>query len=76
MPEGPQGQKRPANVIGGAVQMARLSVGGINEAIKARSGRTRNGALGGIARAQKPSHQERQEVARKDAQRRWGVSDV
>lgn len=76
MPAGPGGVKRPADMIGCAVTVARLSVGLEHEALKEPSGRVRSGQAGGAARARKLSSSDRQEIARKGAQKRWGAGNV
>ena len=74
MPKGPQGQKRPANVIGNAVKVMRIATGeaeeeydddGKDPAAKAL------GAKGGKARARKLTPEQRSEIARKAASARW-----
>ncbi|MCY4396746.1 MAG: hypothetical protein OXC10_16595 [Rhodospirillaceae bacterium] len=76
MPKGPQGQRRPADVIGNAVKVMRIATGeeeeefeddGKNPAAKAL------GAKGGRARAQKLTDRERSEAARRAAQMRWAA---
>ena len=71
MPKGPQGQKRPADVIGCAVQVARLSVGLESEELREPSGRVRSGQAGAKARAERLTAQERQRIAQKAAAARW-----
>ncbi len=75
MPKGPKGQKRPADVIGTAVKVAKIATGevedeqpddGKNKAAQAL------GRLGGQARAEKLSKERRAEIARKAAAKRWG----
>jgi hypothetical protein len=39
MPKGPQGQKRPADVIGNAVHVMRIATGQIEEKIPASEGK-------------------------------------
>ena len=74
MPRGPQGQKRPADVIGNAVKVMRIATGeeeeeyeddGKDPAAKAL------GAKGGKARAAKLTPEQRSEIARKAAAKRW-----
>ena len=72
MPTGPQGQKRPADVIGAAVMVARLSVGDEAEEPRVISGRVRSGHAGATARKAALSPEQRQEIARKAAGVRWG----
>ena len=78
MPKGPQGQKRPADVIGNAVRVMRVATGeeeeefvddGKDPAAKAL------GAKGGKARAEKLTAEERKEIARKAAAARWRKKD-
>lgn len=71
MPRGPRGERRPADVIGAAIMVARLATGEISEATAHPSGRTRSGAAGARARAKKLSPQERSRIARKAAAARW-----
>jgi hypothetical protein len=74
MPKGPKGEKRPADVIGAAVMVAKIATGEIEDkpeddgkdaAAKAL------GANGGKARAEKLNPGQRQAIARRAAQRRW-----
>ena len=74
MPRGPQGQKRPADVIGNAVKVMRIATGeeeeeyeddGKDPAAKAL------GAKGGKARAAKLTPEKRAEIARNAARKRW-----
>lgn len=76
MPKGPDGQKRPADVIGNAVKVMRIATGeeeeefeddGKDPAAKAL------GAKGGKARAQKLSPERRRAIARKAAASRWSI---
>jgi hypothetical protein len=71
MPKGPQGQKRPADVIGAAVMVAKIATGEIKEPLKEPSGKTRSGKAGGKARAEKMTPAERTAVAKKAAAKRW-----
>jgi hypothetical protein len=72
MPKGPRGEKRPADVIGAAVMVARLSVGDLQEATSEPSGKVRSGYSGARARAAKLTPEKRSEIARKAAGTRWG----
>ena len=74
MPKGPRGEKRPADVIGNAIKVARLAVGdeteelggdGKDPAAKAL------GAKGGAARAKSLTAKKRSEIAKKAAAKRW-----
>jgi hypothetical protein len=72
MPTGPRGEKRPADVIGGAIMVAQLSVGDITEPLKEPSGKARSGRAGGPARAKALTKEKRQAIAKKAAAARWG----
>jgi hypothetical protein len=71
MPKGPQGQHRPADVIGCAVQVARVSVGLETEELREPSGRVRSGHAGAKARAESLSEDRRREIAKSAAEARW-----
>ena len=77
MPKGPQGQKRPADVIGNAVKVMRVATGeeeeefeddGKDPAAKAL------GAKGGKARAAKLTPERRRAIAKRAASARWSDS--
>jgi len=70
MPKGPNGQKRPADVIGNAVHVMRIATGEVEETA-AKSGRTKSGKAGAKARAKKLSSEERSRIAKKAAAARW-----
>ena len=72
MPKGPQGQKRPADVIGAAIMIAKIATGEIEEKLKEPSGKVRSGKAGGKARAEKMTGEERSAIAKMAAARRWG----
>ena len=74
MPKGPQGQKRPRDVVSNAVKVMRIATGeeeevfendGKDPAAKAL------GAKGGKARADKLTPEQRSAIARRAAQKRW-----
>ena len=69
MPRGPNGEKRPADTIGAAIMVAKISVGDIEE--DAPSNQRKGGVKGGKARAESQTAEERSEQARKAAQARW-----
>ena len=71
MPRGPRGERRPADMVGCAIAVARLSVGENSEAPKAPSGRVRSGHAGAKARAEKLTADQRSAVAKKAASARW-----
>ena len=75
MPRGPKGEKRPADVIGNAIRIARIATGeepddatvddGKDPAAKAL------GAKGGAARAKTMTPERRAEIAKRAANKRW-----
>jgi len=71
MPKGPQGQKRPADVIGAAIMVAKIATGEIEEKLKEPSGKVRSGKAGAKARAEKLTDEERSAIAKKAAGARW-----
>jgi hypothetical protein len=78
MPKGPQGQKRPADVIGNAVHVMRIATGQLDEGNVTNgknlhavtAGRT-GGLKGGKARAKAMTKTQRVGSARKAARARW-----
>jgi hypothetical protein len=70
MPRGPRGECRPADVIGAAVMVARISVGDEQEQTTPEGPR-RRAAAGGTGRAEKLSPSRRAEIAKQAAVRRW-----
>lgn len=67
MPKGPQGQERPADVIGNAIMVAQIATGEREEI----SDGGPIGAAGGKARAEKLAPERRSEIASLAAKRRW-----
>ena len=78
MPKGPQGQKRPADVIGNAVKVMRIATGEEEEEEEEEAGKDPAakalGAKGGKARAAKLTAEQRSGIARKAAAKRWDRS--
>lgn len=73
MPKGPQGQKRPADVIGAAIKIAQIATGEIEEKVDESKKLARKGGLiGGKSRAEKLSPAKRKAIAQKAAKARWG----
>ena len=68
---GPRGEKRPADMVGSAVMVGRLSVGDVTETHTKPSGRVRSGQAGANARTEKLSPERRIEIARAAAVERW-----
>jgi hypothetical protein len=76
MPKGPQGQKRPADVIGAAIKVAKIATGEIaDDADDAKELHRRAGKIGGRARAKTLTKEQREEIARLGADARWKKSD-
>jgi hypothetical protein len=71
MPKGPRGQKRPADVIGCAVKVAKIATGELQEDVTEKEYTRKAGQIGGKARAEKLSPKKRKEIAKKAAQARW-----
>lgn len=72
MPKGPQGQKRPGDVVGAAVMVAKIATGELpDDADDSKAHHREGGKKGGAARAAKLTPEERAEIARKAAAKRW-----
>ena len=73
VPKGPQGQKRPADVIGAAVMVGKIATGEVEDAKRdAGVEANRKGGLkGGRARAAKLSPAKRKSIAQAAAKKRW-----
>ena len=74
MPKGPQGQKRPADVIGNAVKVMRIATGEEKEEYQDDGkdpAAVALGRKGGEARAAKLTPERRSEIAQKAAAKRW-----
>ena len=75
MPEGPKGQKRPADVIGAAIKVAKIATGEIEDDTGPDDGKDKAaqalGRRGGRARAERMTPEQRAEAARKAAAKRW-----
>ena len=81
MPKGPKGEKRPADVIGAAIRVAKIATGEeLDTPITPESegkdaAAVSMGKRGGAARAAKLSPEKRVEIAKKAADRRWKKGD-
>jgi len=75
MPRGPKGEKRPADVVGAAIMVAKIATGEITETGEHDDGKDpaakAMGRKGGTARAQRLTAERRAEIARKAARARW-----
>jgi hypothetical protein len=75
MPKGPRGEKRPGDVIGAAIMVAKIATGEIEDnAMSAdKAHHSAGGKKGGAARAAKLTSDERSRIARLAASRRWAA---
>ena len=75
MPTGPRGEKRPTDVVGCAVHVAKIATGEIEEELsdapKRHPKRARGGRAGGKARAAALTPERRSEIAIAAASARW-----
>jgi hypothetical protein len=77
MPRGPEGERRPRDVIGNAVHVMRIATGQITDDIPSPEDEGKDpaavalGRKGGKARAKELSRKRRQEIAQKAARARW-----
>lgn len=70
MPKGPKGERRPADVIGNAIRVARIATGEIAEDC-VPSKKSEAGRKGGPARAKSLTPEQRSKIATIAAQARW-----
>ena len=68
MPRGPNGERRPGDVVGCAVTVAKIATGELEEDLPAHRDIKVNG---GKARADSMTPEERAELARTAARARW-----
>jgi hypothetical protein len=74
MPKGPKGEKRPGDVIGAAIKVARIATGEETEELTddgKNKAAVELGRKGGQARAKSMSAEKRKQIARKAAAARW-----
>jgi hypothetical protein len=71
MPRRPKGEKRPADVIGVAVMVAKIATGEIVDDGGKAPNRAKGGKAGAKVRAAKLSASRRSEIAQKAAILRW-----
>ena len=70
MPKGPRGEKRPADAIGLAVMIGRIAIGEIDDNLSQSLKRTA-GKLGSQKRAENTSAEQRSQIAKGAAAKRW-----
>lgn len=71
MSKGPNGERRPADVIGCAVQVAKIATGEVQDTKLKYPAKHNSGVAGGNARAKSLSKPKRLEIAKKAARARW-----
>jgi hypothetical protein len=76
MPKGPNGQKRPGDVIGAAIMVAKIATGEVEDNVASKSKRAQIGSRGGSRRAEKMSPERRSEIAKNAAKVRWAKRPV
>ena len=75
MPKGPNGEKRPADVIGAAVLVGKIATGEVEDRGALASPKKDGGRKGGPARAKSLTPAQRSEIASMAASARWKKSD-
>lgn len=70
MPKGPQGHKRPADVIDNAVHIARIAMGEVEDTSFKQPAKRKSGLAGSKVRRENTTEAERSEIARKAANAR------
>ncbi|MYC26615.1 MAG: RNA-binding protein [Nitrospira sp. SB0662_bin_26] len=75
MPKGPTGQKRPGDVIGTAIKVAKIATGEVEDETMAGKEYAQKGGLkGSKARAKALTPEQRSNIARLAAHARWKKS--
>ena len=75
MPKGPKGQKRPGDVIGTAIKVAKIATGEVEDETMAGKEYAQKGGLkGSKARAKTLTPKQRSNIARLAAHARWKKS--
>jgi hypothetical protein len=73
VPKGPRGEKRPGDVIGAAVMVAKIATGEAedNATPADKAHHSRGGKIGGANRAKALTPAQRSEIAKRAADKRW-----
>jgi hypothetical protein len=72
MPKGPRGETRPAEAIGAAIMVAKITTAEVKDRREElASAAAQLGSKGGEARARNLSPEQRKEIAKKAAAKRW-----
>jgi hypothetical protein len=72
MPKGPRGERRHADTVQNAMLIGRIATGDVEDSPSKAPGRAKGGKAGGKARSKALSPEERSEIAKKAAAKRWG----
>ena len=72
MPKGPRGERRPADVVGCAVTVARIATGEIEDTRLQQPAKRKTGLAGARARTEKLTAEGHSQIAAKAASDRWG----
>lgn len=73
MPKGPHGDKRPADVIGNAIKISRITTGEEDDDREPlKSAAAELGSKGGKKRSENMTPERRSEIAKAAAVKRWG----
>lgn len=75
MPKGPNGQRRPGDVVGAAIMVAKIATGEVEDNATApdKAHHSAGGKKGGAARAVALTPEQRSEIAKKAAAKRWAT---
>lgn len=71
MPKDPRGDRRSADAVSGVIMVATIATGGVADERELSSAAAELGRKGGKARAAKLSPEQRADIARKAAAKRW-----
>ncbi|MBR0866297.1 RNA-binding protein [Bradyrhizobium diazoefficiens] len=71
MPKGPKGEKRHADTVQNAMLIGRIATGEVEDAPSKAPNRAKGGNIGGKARSDALSSEQRAAIAKKAAQKRW-----
>jgi len=71
MPKGPRGEKRPADAIGRAVQVAKIATGEVKDTRYEQPNKAIGGRVGGKARGKKLSPVRKSEIGKQGARAKW-----
>ncbi|MCY4460531.1 MAG: hypothetical protein OXC26_09090 [Albidovulum sp.] len=71
MPKGPNGERRPADVIGCAVSVARIATGEIEDSGYRQPAKRKGGLAGAKARELATTNEERRAIGKLAAEKRW-----